>query len=182
MMRIIPAATGLPLSAYDVARHRFGWLPNTIRVMARGTNAAEQYLHAGVRNAEGAVPPLARELIAVLVADQNGCDYCRTAHSLAAIALGAPTDSLNPSAPLEPDDPHIRAVVALARRIVDSRGRLDDLEIAQARATGIDDRMMIDIAAVIAENVLGNLINNLAQTELDPVLQKRTAEATRGLT
>jgi AhpD family alkylhydroperoxidase len=180
MMRIMPAATDLPLSVYDIARQRFGWLPNTIRVMARGTNAAEQYLHAGARNAEGAVPPLARELIAVLVADQNGCDYCRTAHSLAAIALGAPTDSHDSRAPLEPDDPHIRAVVALARRIVESHGRLDDVEIAHARASGMDDRMMIDIAAVIAENTLGNLINNLARTELDPVLKKRISGTARG--
>jgi AhpD family alkylhydroperoxidase len=182
MMRITPAPTDLPLSVYDVARHRFGWLPNTIRVMARGTNAADQYLHAVGRNAESTVPPLARELIAVLVAEENGCDYCCTAHRLAAIALGAPTDPHNPCSLLEPDDPHLRAVVALAQRIVHSRGRLDDIELAQARASEIDDQMIIDIAAVIAENVLGNLINNLAQTELDLVLRKRTAGTVKGQT
>jgi hypothetical protein len=35
---------------------------------------------------------------------------------------------------------------------------------------------MLDIVAVIAENVLGNLINNLAATTLDPQLQ-RAAQA-----
>lgn len=158
-MRIVPLPADQPVPAFDRARERFGWLPNTIRVMSRGTNAAQQYLDMGARNAEGSVPPLARELIAVAVAEANGCDYCRTAHLLAAHALGG-----------RPAEPFIDLVVEVARRIHDSRGALTDAEVERAHASGIDDQMLIDIAAVIAENSLGNFINNLAQTAIDPMM------------
>src|SRR4051794_36961628 len=160
-MRIEPVPVDQRMPVFDLARERFGWLPNTVRVMARGSNAAEQYLESGARNAEGSVPPLARELIAVMVAEANGCDYCRTAHLLAARALET-----------HRKDPFIDAVVDVARRVQDSHGALSDAEVERAHAVGIDDRMLVDIAAVIAENTLGNLINNLARTEIDPVLAR----------
>jgi AhpD family alkylhydroperoxidase len=165
-MRIEPVPVDQAMPVFDHARERFGWLPNTVRVMARGTNAAQQYLDSGARNAEGSVPPLARELIAVMVAESNGCDYCRTAHLLAARALRA-----------HRNDPFIDAVVAIARCIHDRRGALTDAEVERAHAVGIDDRMLVDIAAVIAENTLGNLINNLARTEIDPVLVRALDKA-----
>ena len=158
-MRIEPHPESEPLPVFDRARERFGWLPNTIRVMARGTNAADQYLDAGASNAGSTIPPLARELIAVLVAEANGCEYCRTAHLLAARALDSGGR-----------DETVDAVVEVARRIQGTRGSLADAELAEARSAGIDERMLIDIAAIIAENTLGNLINNLARTEIDQVL------------
>lgn len=158
-MRIAPLPEDQPVPAFDRARERFGWLPNTIRVMSRGTNAAQLYLDMGARNAEGSVPALARELIAVAVAEANGCDYCRTAHLLAARALGD-----------QAAEPFIDVIVGVAQRIHDSRGALTDAEVERAHAAGIDDQMLIDIAAVIAENSLGNFINNLAQTEIDPMM------------
>jgi AhpD family alkylhydroperoxidase len=165
-MRIEPAPVDQSMPVFDNARERFGWLPNTVRVMARGTNAAQQYLDSGARNAEGSVPPLARELIAVMVAEVNGCDYCRTAHLLAARALGT-----------HRNDPFIDAVVDVARCIHDTCDALIDAEVERAHAVGIEDLMLIDIAAVIAENPLGNLINNLARTEIDPVLVRALDKA-----
>jgi len=47
MTRIEPVRADLQLRAFDTARRRYGWLPNTIRVMARGSNAADLYLKAG---------------------------------------------------------------------------------------------------------------------------------------
>ncbi|WP_158070279.1 MULTISPECIES: carboxymuconolactone decarboxylase family protein [unclassified Mycobacterium] len=157
------------LPAFDTARRRYGWLPNTIRVMARGTNAADLYLAAGEFNARGAVLPLARERIAIHVAETNGCEYCRTAHTLAARALARPGHADNQS---------VDAQVEFATRMLRSRGRLSDEDLDHARAAGIDAQTMIDIAAVIAENMLGNLINNLARTELDAMLRQRMTEGT----
>ena len=68
-------------------------------------------------------------------------------------------------------------MVEVARRILDTRGSLTDAELAQARSAGIDERMLIDIAAIIAENTLGNLINNLARTEIDQVLVRALDKA-----
>lgn len=164
MTRIEPVHADATLPAFDTARRRYGWLPNTIRVMARGTNAADLYLTAGECNARGTVLPLARERIAIHVAETNGCEYCRTAHTLAAGALARRADA---------DNRDVRAQVKFATRMLHTRGQLTDEDLDDARASGIEVQTMIDIAAVIAENLLGNLINNLARTELDPMLRQR---------
>jgi AhpD family alkylhydroperoxidase len=165
-MRLEPVPVDQSMPVFDHGRERFGWLPLTVQVMARGTNAAQQLLDAGARNAEGSIPPLAHELIAVMVAEANRCDYCRTAHLLAARALGT-----------HRNDPFIDAVVDVARCIHDTCDALTDAEVERAHAVGIEDLMLIDIAAVIAENTLGNLINNLARTEIDPVLVRALDKA-----
>jgi len=165
-MRIEPVPPSAALPEFDLARSRFGWLPNTIRVMARGTNTAGQYLNAGASNGESSIPPLARELIAVMVAEANGCDYCQTAHLLAAQALQA-----------SERDQDVDAIVTVAGRIHKTRGALSDRDLVDAYAAGLDERMLIDIAAIIAENTLGNLVNNLAQTEIDPILRRAQRKA-----
>ena len=170
MTRIAPVGADAVLPAFDTARRLYGWLPNTIRVMARGSNAADLYLKAVELNAHGAVLPLARERIAVHVAESNGCEYCRAAHTLAARAIERSTRA---------DDRQVRAQVEFATRMLRTRGQLSDEDLNQARDGGIDDQTMVDIAAVIAENVLGNLINNLARTELDPSLQRCAHAMTR---
>ncbi len=101
------------------------------------------------------------------VATANGCDYCRTAHGIAARALRRSS----------PEDPAVALQVAFARRVFETCGKVPDDEIAAARDAGLDDATMIDIVAVIAENVLGNLVNNLARTELDEVLLRRSERA-----
>ncbi|OBK48021.1 carboxymuconolactone decarboxylase family protein [Mycobacterium sp. 1081908.1] len=164
MTRVEPVRADTPLAAFDTARGRYGWLPNTIRVMARGTNAADLYLAAGEFNARGTVLPLARERIAIHVAETNGCEYCRTAHTLAARAVARTADA---------DHRDVEAQVEFAARMLHTRGQLSDADLDDARTAGIDAQTMIDVAAVIAENMLGNLINNLARTELDPMLRQR---------
>jgi hypothetical protein len=69
--RIEPVAASASMIAFDHARRRSGWLLNAIRLMARGTNAADRHLKPGGLNAGGAVVPLARELIAIEVAEDT---------------------------------------------------------------------------------------------------------------
>jgi len=165
------------LAAFDRARRRYGWVPNTVRVMARGSAAAELYLTAGEVNSGGTLSAVERELVAVLVAARNGCTYCRTAHALAAAALGVGPDGIAGAGTATSTDERTAVVLTFAATVLAQAGRLSDADVARARDEGLDDAAMLDIVAVIAENVLGNLVNNLAATTLDPMLQR----AARGL-
>jgi hypothetical protein len=57
---------------FERARRRYGWVPNTIRVMARSHTAAELYLNADELNRGGALSGVERELIAVATAAHTG--------------------------------------------------------------------------------------------------------------
>ncbi|HEX4435798.1 MAG TPA: hypothetical protein VH061_03280 [Solirubrobacteraceae bacterium] len=76
-----PSAT----SSFQRARALFGWLPNTIRVMARGSAAADVYLTAVELNSSGCLSTVERELVAVLTLDPG---LRRAAERLLPLGMG----------------------------------------------------------------------------------------------
>jgi len=98
-------------------------------------------------------------------------------YALAAAALGVGPDGIAGAGTATSTDERTAVVLTFAATVLAQAGRLSDADVARARDEGLDDAAMLDIVAVIAENVLGNLVNNLAATTLDPMLQR----AARGL-
>ncbi len=171
-MRIEPVAEDTPdrHALFARARRTYRWVPNTIRVMARGSRVGELYLDAGEHNRAGRLDPLERELIAIATAAHNGCEYCTTAHLVAARSLGADEADVLAARAAEANNPRHAAILRFASEVLDSTGQVSDEQLAAARAAGLDDSLLLDIVAVVIENCLGNFINNVARTEVDEVL------------
>lgn len=75
-----------------------------------------------------------------------------------------------------PGDPKADAAVRFATRVVQSRGKVSNADMSAVRMAGVSETKVIEIVAVVAENFLTNLINNVAETDIDfPVVY--TAEA-----
>jgi uncharacterized peroxidase-related enzyme len=156
---------------FEQARRQYGWLPNTIRVMARGSSAAELYMTAGSLNRGGSLSAVERELLAILVAARNDCDYCLLAHSILARRLGSSAAEVLEAHDARSPEPRTTAILRFASALLQRMGALTDHELDRARAAGLTDTTLIDILGVVIENCLGNFINNLAQTEPDDVLR-----------
>ena len=168
-MRIDPVPPDDPKrhELFERAQRTYGFLPNTIRVMARGSRVAELYLDAGRLNRRGTLSALERELVAITTASYNGCEYCLTAHTLGARAFGASAAAAAAAQDACSDDPRTAALLELARAVLESRGRVGDEQLVRARTAGLDDTALLDLVAAIAENTLGNFVNNLACTDID---------------
>lgn len=178
-MRIEPVSNDDPAhdELFSRARRTYRWLPNTIRVMARGSRVAELYMDAGRHNRASTLDALERELIAIVTAAHNGCEYCLSAHMLAARALGASQPAVRAARTADADDPRHAAMLRFAGAVLDTSGRVSNEQLADARAAGIEDTLLLDIVAVVIENCLGNFVNNIAQTELDDVLVRGVRRA-----
>jgi alkylhydroperoxidase family enzyme len=73
-------------------------------------------------------------------------------------------------------DARADAAVRFGRKVAETRGNVDAAHVEAVRAAGFTDAQVIEIVAVVAENFLTNLINNVAKTDIDfPV--SLTAEA-----
>jgi uncharacterized peroxidase-related enzyme len=166
-MRIQPIPDDEPIELFERAKRTYRFLPNTIRVMARGTRVGELYLEAGRLNRRGTLSALERELVAITTAAYNGCEYCLTAHTLAAQAFGASPDEAAAAQNARAEEPRTAALLGHALSVLEARGRITDEQLAAARSAGLDDTTLLDVVAVVAENTLGNFVNNLALTELD---------------
>ncbi|MCA0761763.1 carboxymuconolactone decarboxylase family protein [Vibrio vulnificus] len=109
-----------------------------------------------------------REAIALAVAQINGCQYCLSAHTyISEHMMHVAQEEILLNRKGRSLDPKVDAIVAFAASVVEKRGHVERSEIEVLRAKGVSDREVIEIVAVVAENVFTNLINEVAKTEID---------------
>jgi uncharacterized peroxidase-related enzyme len=180
MSRItVPAREAAPSASQpllDAVEKKLGVVPNLFRLVALSPAALQGLL--GLNGALGETLDVkTRERIALAVAQVNECDYCLSAHTYlglnlakidgAEIALNRKGASSAPKA---------NAAVAFAVKVAQARGKVGDDDLQAVRAAGFTDAQLIEIVALVAENVFTNFANNVAQTEIDfPVV--RASEA-----
>jgi uncharacterized peroxidase-related enzyme len=114
-----------------------------------------------------------RERIALAVAQVNGCDYCLSAHSYLGLNLAkiSPEEvALNRKG--ESGDAKADAAVRFAAKVVRERGHVSDADVQAVRSAGFRDSQIVEIVAVVAENIFTNLLNVVADTDIDfPVIR-----------
>ena len=175
----IPARDDVPEASkpiLDTVHKQLGVVPNMFRLIAESPAALQGYSS----NSGALMRTLdvkTRERIALAVAQVNGCDYCLSAHSYLGLNLAkiSPEEvALNRKG--ESGDPKANAAVQFAVKIVRERGHVTDADIKAVRDAGFSDSQIVEIISVTAENVFTNLLNVVAETDIDfPVV--RAADA-----
>lgn len=166
----IPAREDAPLKSQlllDAVEKQLGVVPNLFRLVGSSTAALEGYL--GLNSALGrTLDAKTRERIALAVAQANGCDYCLSAHTYLGLNLAKIDDAeiaLNRAG--HSGDAKADAALVFARKVIDTRGRVSDADLAAVRLAGFSEPQVIEIVASVALNVLSNYVNNVAQTDID---------------
>jgi hypothetical protein len=73
-------------------------------------------------------------------------------------------------------DAKAAVAVRFAAKVVERRGHVSDDDIGAVKAAGYSEAQVIEIISLVAENVLTNFVNNVAQTEIDfPALRASQA-------
>ena len=145
----------------------FGVIPNLFRVYALSPAALGSLLGLVGANSK-LLDVKTRERIAIAVAQVNGCDYCLSAHTYIGTKLAkiTPEDAaLNRKG--ASTDAKAGAAVAFAAKVAELRGHVSDADIAAVKAAGYSEAQIVDIVALVAENVMTNYLNEVAQTEID---------------
>ncbi|GAA4868116.1 carboxymuconolactone decarboxylase family protein [Kitasatospora terrestris] len=163
----LPQLTEDDSGLLDETRRRLGRVPNLYAALANGPAALGGYLAMRDRLAEGVLGPRLREQLALLIAQENDCTYCVSAHTLRGSKMGLGEKELLLTRDAADADPHAEAVLLIAREVVRRRGRVGDAELARARAAGVSDAELAEVVAHVALNTLSNYFNHLAQPELD---------------
>ena len=129
-------------------------------------------LQAGLE--KGGLSPEDREVICMEMAYSNGCHYCVPAHRQVARNLKVDHEMIERVARGETLEGSARPAVIqrLARRLVATKGKLTDEEFHAFLDRGVTVPQMIAAVAEIAHCTLTNYFNRLADTDLDPFLEK----------
>jgi uncharacterized peroxidase-related enzyme len=180
MSRIsIPTLESAPSASkplLDGVHKKLGVIPNVFRLAALSPAVLEGFL--GLSGAlSKTLDVRTRERIAIAVAEVNGCDYCLSAHTYLALNLAkiSPEDA-ELARKGSSADPKAGAAVRFAVQVARTRGGVSDADIAAVKEAGYSEAQIVELVALVTENVFTNFLNKVAQTDIDfPVLH--TAEA-----
>jgi uncharacterized peroxidase-related enzyme len=172
----VTQATGDTAKALAAVKAKLGSVPNMFATLAHSPGALHFYLQGADGLGKGSFTARQRELIALAVADANACGYCLAAHTAIGGLVGLKADEMTAAQEGRSGNPRDAALVALARRIVATRGNLEAGDLSAARAAGLTDADILETIAVVALNVFTNYVNHIAGTEVDfPAVAVRKA-------
>ena len=113
------------------------------------------------------------ERIALAVAQVNGCDYCLSAHTYLGLHLAKITpEEIAKNREGASGDAKANAAVQFAAKVTQERGHVGPADIKTVRDAGYTDAEIVEIVALVAENVFTNYLNEVAKTDIDfPAVQ-----------
>ena len=158
-------------------KKQLGVAPNLFRLVANSPVALQGYLALSSALSKGALSAATRERIAIAVAEENGCNYCLSAHSYIGKNLLKLDDAeLAANRSGASNDPKADAAVRFAVKVLRARGRVSDDDLRAVKLAGYDDGAVIEIVQNVALNVWTNYLNEVAQTDIDfPLVSARAA-------
>jgi uncharacterized peroxidase-related enzyme len=164
-----PADSQASLTAVD---KQLGVVPNLFRLIGQSPAALQGFLGlSGALNA--ALDARTRERIALAIAQQNGCDYCLSAHTYLGLNLAKlPQEEIDRNRTGRSNDDKADAAVRFAVKVVQTRGVVSDGDLRDFKSAGYTDGQVVEIVGLVAVNVFTNYLNNIALTEIDfPVVR-----------
>jgi uncharacterized peroxidase-related enzyme len=169
-------ATGKTKELFNGIQSKLGMVPNMMRTMGNSPAVLEGYLNLGGALSKAAVGAKLGELIALVVAESNSCDYCLSAHTFIGEKLvGIDAQSLAASREGKNANEKIEAALVFAEALVRKNGSVNDADVQAVKAAGYSDGEVGEIIAHVGYNILTNYFNKAANTEIDfPVVNAYT--------
>lgn len=161
------SATGEVKTLLDAVQSGLGMVPNFIRVLANSPAALGAFLGLHGIASSGALDPLTRERIALAVAEQNGCQYCVSAHTAIGRKSGLDGDEMLANRQGRSSNSKAAAALTFARTLVEHTGQVTAAEVEAVRAAGHSDAEIVEIITHVAMNIFTNLLGKATQVEID---------------
>lgn len=164
-----PAASADTLNQVQKA---YGFLPNLIGTMASAPALAEGYVTISGIFGKTSFSPTEQQIVLIAASVDNGCTYCVAAHSAIAGMQKVPADviqALRDGTPIA--DPKLEALRSLTHEVVTRLGRPSDEVVSNFLAAGYTSGQVLEVVLGVAQKVMSNYTNHLAETPLDDRFQ-----------
>jgi uncharacterized peroxidase-related enzyme len=166
-------ATGPTAELFAAVQRSLGATPNMTRAMANSPALLRGYLDLSGALSKGSLSAATREQLALAVAQDNACDYCLSAHTyLGEHVAKLDADEIAAARKADSRDEKIAALLRFATTVNQTRGAVDDADLARVRAAGATDEEIAETIGHVALNVLTNYFNKAAGVVIDfPVVE-----------
>ena len=140
---------------------------NIYKTLANSPAALDALTRMGDCLAEGVLSAKEREVIALAIGENTGCEYCVAAHTVVGKMAGMSIEETIAARRGKLNDPKLNALATFVLALHEKRGWMSDEDVAAFRDAGYGDAHISEVIAVYALNILTNYINHVNQTEID---------------
>lgn len=144
-----------------------GHIPNFMATLAHAPAAMNMYVGAARSLVGGVLSRRLQQKIAIAVAAHNDCEYCLAAHTTIGRHLGVTEPALIAAQAGLALDEKEQAILEYAIELNANHGRPCAEIVLKAQSSGVTTEELFEIAAHVSMNILSNMINGMAYTEVD---------------
>lgn len=146
----------------------YGMVPGLYQVMASSPELLQSYftLHEQFENTD--LSTTEKNVVWLAINVEHECHYCVPAHTAIAKMQGVDDkiiEALRNNNPL--DDSRLETLRSFTLSLVRHRGNAPQSDIEEFLSAGYQPRHVLDILVGVAQKVLSNYTNHLAQTPVD---------------
>lgn len=146
---------------------KFGMLPNFFGVLGMDGVSLDAFLALQAKMGKSKFSKREQELLALAVANYNGCHYCVSAHTFTALKTGLTAEECVLAQQGQAEDPREQTIINLALAIVANKGQVDEMLVSTAKDAGFTDADIIEITLLTAINTFTNWLNNVVNPPID---------------
>jgi len=154
----------------QTAQQAFGFIPNLIAIMSSSPAMAEAYLAISGIFEKSGLSPTERQVVLLTVSRFHECQYCVAAHSAISSMQKVPDDVVRA---IRDDqriaDPKLQSLRKFVNQIIEKRGWLSEEDVQEFLSAGYEKSHILDILVGVAQKMLSNFTNHIAETPLDDV-------------
>lgn len=166
-------ASGAVKQVYADLTAKMGKVVNIFQGMANSPAALRAYVSMSAALAEGELSKEDREALYLAISENNGCDYCVSAHSMLARRAGLSEDETLLARQFRSPDARRAALLDFIRKVIATKGFVTDDDIAAVRQAGYSDGQIAEAIGYIGLATFSNLFNHVHDTPLDfPAAQR----------
>lgn len=159
--------TGKTKELLDTIKSRMGIVPNMMRTMANSPAVLNAYMGFNAGLSYSTLGSKLGELIALTVANENGCNYCNSAHSFVAGKMGMKEEEIAGARNAISSDPKINAALVFSKKILDNKGAVSQEDLSAIRGAGYNNAQILEILAQVSLSIFTNYVNIVADTDID---------------
>ncbi|NGZ84674.1 carboxymuconolactone decarboxylase family protein [Duganella aceris] len=151
----------------DAIQEKLGMVPNFLKIFAHSPVALRAFLGLHGVATDGTLSAATRERIALALAQQNGCEYCVSAHTAIGRKTGLSGDEMAAARAGTSEDAQAAIAVKFAQSLMENKGEISALELAEVRGAGYSESDIVEIITHVGMNFLTNILGKASRVEID---------------
>lgn len=149
---------------------QLGFVPNLLAELAKSPAVLELYLKGGEILDRGMLTRKEQQAVYLATSQFNGCDYCLAVHARQGLAAGLSLEdvrALGEGTP--PADERIGRLAAATRSLLASQGKLEESQISELEAQGIDRGQLYEVFALAQLKSITNFAHRVSKVPIDAI-------------